>query len=140
VLTNVEFEELVKSGEKSFPENILFIQCAGSRDKEHLPYCSTFCCATSLKQAKYIRELSPESNVFIVYKDIRMPGLYEEFYKEVQKDDQVFFTKGDIENISENNNKLVVEIKNNLLGEDISVSVNMFVLATGMTVAGTAHS
>ncbi len=76
VLSSVEFEELIKSTDKlSLPENILFIQCAGSRDKDHLPYCSNTCCGTSLKQAQYIRELSPDSSVFIIYKDIRTPGL-----------------------------------------------------------------
>ncbi|MCK5170345.1 MAG: hydrogenase iron-sulfur subunit, partial [Bacteroidales bacterium] len=88
-------------------------------------------------QAKYIRDLSPESNVFIVYKDIRTLGLYEEFYKEVQKDDQIFFTKGEIEEITEGNNNLKVNVKDTLLGETISLSVDMIVLATGMVPAGT---
>ncbi len=138
VLTNVEFEEFVKNNpDKDLPKNILFIQCAGSRDKDHLPYCSGFCCGTSLKQATYIRELSPKSNVFIVYKDIRTLGLYEEFYKEVQKDDQIFFTKGEIEEISEENNNLKAIVKDTLLGEKISLSVDMIVLATGMVPNGT---
>jgi quinone-modifying oxidoreductase subunit QmoB len=138
VLTNVEFEDFVKNNpEKEFPKNVLFIQCAGSRDKDHLPYCSGFCCGTSLKQAKYIRDLSPESNVFMVYKDIRTLGLYEEFYKEVQKDDQIFFTKGEIQEITENNNDLSVNVKDTLIGEDISLSVDMIVLATGMVPNGT---
>ncbi len=138
VLTNVEFEELVKNNPaRKLPENILFIQCAGSRDKDHLPYCSSFCCGTSLKQAKYIRDLSPGSNVFIVYKDIRTLGLYEEFYKEVQKDDQIFFTKGEIEEITEINHHLNVIVKDTLIGENISLSVDMIVLATGMVPNGT---
>jgi len=138
VLTNVEFEELVKNNpNQELPKNILFIQCAGSRDKDHLPYCSGFCCGTSLKQATYIRELSPESNVFIVYKDIRTLGLYEEFYKEVQKDDQIFFTKGEIEAISEESNNFNVQVKDTLIGEDISLNVDMIILATGMVPNGT---
>ncbi len=138
VLTNVEFEEFVKNNPgKEFPKNILFIQCAGSRDKGHLPYCSAFCCATSLKQAKYIRDLSPESNVFVVYKDIRTLGLYEEFYKEIQKDDQIFFTKGEIEKVIPEKNNISVQVKDTLIGEDISLSVDMLVLATGMIPNGT---
>lgn len=138
VLTNVEFEELVKNNPaKELPKNILFIQCAGSRDKDHLPYCSGFCCGTSLKQATYIRDLSPDSNVFIVYKDIRTLGLYEEFYKEVQKDDQIFFTKGEIEEISQDNNKLKAIVKDTLIGDKISLSIDMIVLATGMVPNGT---
>ena len=138
ILTNVEFEEFVKNNtNKELPKNILFIQCAGSRDKNHLPYCSSFCCGTSLKQAKYIRNLSPESNVFIVYKDIRTLGLYEEFYKEVQKDDQIFFTKGEIEKVIPEKNNISVQVKDTLIGDDISLSVDMIVLATGMAPNGT---
>lgn len=138
VLTNVEFEELVKNNpNQKLPKNILFIQCAGSRDKDHLAYCSGFCCGTSLKQATYIRDLSPESNVFIVYKDIRTLGLYEEFYKEVQKDDQIFFTKGEIESIAEESENLKVHVKDTLLGDHISLQVDMIVLATGMVPNGT---
>lgn len=138
ILTNVEFEELVKNNpNEKLQKNILFIQCAGSRDKDHLPYCSGFCCGTSLKQAKYIRDLSPESNVFIVYKDIRTLGLYEEFYKEVQKDDQIFFTKGEIEEITEGDNNIKVNVKDTLIGDNISLSVDMIVLATGMVPNGT---
>ncbi|MBE9511428.1 MAG: hydrogenase iron-sulfur subunit [Bacteroidetes bacterium] len=138
VLTNVEFEELIKEyPEKQLAKSILFIQCAGSRDKDHLPYCSSFCCGTTLKQAKYIRDLSPETSVFIIYKDIRTPGLYEEFYKEVQKDDYLFMTKGEINEIKEKDNKLQISIKNTLLGDDIEITADMVVLATGMTPAGT---
>ncbi len=138
VLTNVEFEELIKEDqERQLAKSILFIQCAGSRDKDHLPYCSSFCCGTTLKQAKYIRDLSPETSVFIIYKDIRTPGLYEEFYKEVQKDDHLFMTKGEINEIIEKDNKLQISVKNTLLGDDIEITADMVVLATGMTPAGT---
>ncbi len=136
VLSNIEFEEKIKS-QSDLPQNILFIQCAGSRDKNHLPYCSTYCCGTSLKQARYIREKSPGSSVFIVYKDIRTPGMYEGFYKEVQADDQVFFTKGEVVAVEEIGDKVRVSVKDTLLGEDIILTVDMIVLATGMTPAGT---
>ena len=139
VLTNLEFEELIKNNpEQKLPENILFIQCAGSRDKDHLPYCSSYCCATSLKHTKYIRDNNPESSVYIVYKDIRTPGMYEEFYKEVQQDDQVFFTKGEVDTVEASANKLRVFVKDTLLGEDISIEVNMIVLAVGMTPSATS--
>jgi quinone-modifying oxidoreductase, subunit QmoB len=134
VITNVEFEEKIKIKPKTeLPKNILFIQCAGSRDKNHLSYCSSFCCGTSLKQAKYIRENNPDANIFIVYKDIRTLGLYEEFYKETQKDDQLFFTKGEIAGVEENNGSIQIKVSETLLGEDISIEADMVVLATGMT-------
>ncbi|MFC2102278.1 hydrogenase iron-sulfur subunit [Bacteroidota bacterium] len=138
VITIGEFEKLVKENPNlQLPKNILFIQCAGSRDENHLPYCSSYCCSTSLKQTRYIRELSPESSVFIVYKDIRTPGLGEAFYREVQDDDQVFFTKGEIEEVLPEKEQVKVAVKNTLLGEDIALQVDLVILATGMVSAGT---
>ena len=61
-----------------------FLQCAGQRDPEHLPYCSSVCCMTSLKQALYVTESDPDASAFIIYKDMRTPGLYENFYKAAQ--------------------------------------------------------
>jgi len=138
VFTNVEFEEFIKKDPaRKLAKSILFIQCAGSRDKDHLPYCSSFCCSTTLKQAKYIRDISPETSVFIIYKDMRTLGLYEEFYKEIQKDDQVFMTKGEINEVNEKDNRLGIRVKNTLLGDDIEITADIIVLATGMTPAGT---
>ncbi len=143
IITNIEMEELAKNGKINRPsdnkpvQSALFIQCAGSRDKDHLPYCSNFCCGTSLKQAKYIRDFNKDSSVFIVYKDIRTPGHYENFYKEIQNDDQIFLTKGDIENISEENDKLLVTVNNTLFNEQILIEVDLIVLATGMTPSNT---
>ena len=139
VVTNIELEEMAKSGKIVRPSNgqdvqsVLFIQCAGSRDKKHLPYCSAFCCATSLKQAKYIRNFSTETKVFVVYKDIRMPGKLEYFYKEIQKDEQIFLTKGTVSEITEENNQLLVTVKDTLIDDVINIKVDLVVLATGMT-------
>ena len=54
------------------------------------------CCATTLKQALCIRERDPEAQVYIVYKDMRTPGQAEEFYRRVQEEEGVFFTKGEV--------------------------------------------
>jgi len=143
VLTNVEFEQMAASQKiicpstGKPPSSILFIQCAGSRDEHHLPYCSNFCCGTTLKQATYIREQLKKTSVFIIYKDLRMPGHYELFYNEVQKDDHTFFTKGEIKKISGEDGHLLVEVAHSLFNEDISIPVDMVVLATGMVPAGT---
>ena len=138
ILTNVEFEEFIKKDPaRQLPKSILFIQCAGSRDKDHLPYCSSFCCGTTLKQAKYIKDINRDTSVFIIYKDIRTPGLYEEFYEEVQKNDYLFLIKGEINEIEEKDGKLEIIVKNTLFGENIEIIADMVVLATGMTPAGT---
>jgi len=143
VITNVEFEKMasenkiIKPSDGKKVESVLFIQCAGSRDEKHLPYCSNFCCGTTLKQAKYIREKNEDALVYVVYKDIRTPGRYEHFYKEMQNDDRLFLTKGEISEINKSNGGLTVDVKNTLIGEGISLNVDLVVLATGMTPSNT---
>ena len=139
VITREKMEELVGEGKIARPsdgkaaESVTFILCAGSRDKDHLPYCSSICCMESLKQAKCIREQNPDAKVFIIYKDIRTPGLYENFYKAVQEDDGIFFTKGEVTGVSENGGASVcVDVKDTLLGEDIRIESDLVVLANGM--------
>ena len=75
IITSVELEKLMKdealkcTSSNAPPKSVLFIQCAGSRDEKHLPYCSNICCGTSLKQARMIRQKYPDCQVFIIYKD-----------------------------------------------------------------------
>jgi len=138
VITNHELEKMVdgstilRPSDKKPVQRALFIQCAGSRDKNHLPYCSTYCCGTSLKQAKYFREMNPDSQVFIIYRDIRAFGTIEFFYKEVQKDEGIFMTKGVVSGVLGSENELVVEVKESLIDDLFRVNVDLVVLATGM--------
>jgi quinone-modifying oxidoreductase subunit QmoB len=139
VITNYMMEEIASKGQIVRPSDgkpvkaVAFIQCAGQRDENHLPYCSATCCVESLKQAKYIRNQDPDSKTFIFYKDMRTPGHYEYFYKSIQDDPGVFLTKGVVKSITEDENKnLLVEVEDTLLGETIIVNVDLVVLATGM--------
>jgi quinone-modifying oxidoreductase subunit QmoB len=139
VITNVQMEEMAKNGKIARPsdgkavESVAFIQCAGQRDKDHLPYCSSICCLTSLKQALYVTEQNKDAKVYIFYKDMRTPAQYEDFYKKVQEQETVFFTKGEIKSISDDGAKnLVVEVDNTLLGETVAVKVDLVVLAAGL--------
>jgi len=139
VITSVQMEEMAKKGKIIRPSDgkeakkVAFIQCAGSRDPNHLPYCSSFCCATSLKQAKYVREKNTDALAMIFYKDIRTPGQSEIFYKNMQNDPGVLLTKADVTGISDaGNSSLFVEAENALLGEKIKVEADLVVLAIGV--------
>ncbi|MBA4392581.1 MAG: heterodisulfide reductase subunit A, partial [Desulfobacca sp.] len=139
VITNVQMEEMAKSGKITRPsdgkeaKNVLFIQCAGSRDENHLPYCSSVCCLVSLKQATYVKEQDPEAAVYILYKDIRTPHQSEDFYRKVQRDGGIFI-RGELNEISEDGNKnLVVEANDALLNETVRLEdLDLVVLAVGM--------
>ena len=142
VITNVQMEELIAAGKINRPsdgkpaQRIAFIQCAGSRDKEHLPYCSAVCCRVTLKQAMLARELDSEAQAYVLYKDIRAPGQYEDFYRAAQEDPGIFFTKGEVVSVKEaGDDNLVVDVEDTLLGEHIQVEADLVVLATGMVPA-----
>jgi quinone-modifying oxidoreductase subunit QmoB len=142
VITNIEMEEMAKAGkivrpsDGKAPESVAFIQCAGSRDPEHLPYCSDFCCTASLKQALYVRESNPNAIAYILYKDIRTPGQTELFYKQVQSDPGVMLTKAEIaEVVLGDGGKLRINATDTLLGANVAFEADLVVLATGMVPA-----
>ncbi|MCU0556408.1 MAG: CoB--CoM heterodisulfide reductase iron-sulfur subunit A family protein [Desulfobacterales bacterium] len=117
------------------PQSIAFVQCAGSRDENHLPYCSYICCMASLKHATYVRAQYPEAKVYIFYIDLRAPGQrYEKFYQKIKEDPNVFLIKGKVAEVSEDphTGNLTVVAENAVTGQKIHQTVDMVVLATGM--------
>ncbi len=139
VITNVEFERMAAEGPVKRPsdgrpvESVLFIQCAGSRDKDHLPYCSSVCCMATLKQAALIHERNADAKVFVVYKDMRTPGQYERFYRQVQDHPLTFMTKGEVRAVEMGEKgSLKVTVDNTLLGEKVAIAADLVVLAAGM--------
>jgi len=127
--------KILRPSDEKEPDSIAFVQCAGSRDENHLPYCSYICCMASLKQATYIRERFPEAKIYVFYIDLRTPGLrYERFYQKIKEDENVFFIKGKVAEVSEDptNKNITVVAENAVTGEKIHQTVEMVVLATGM--------
>ena len=125
---------IVRPSDGKPAKRVAFVQCAGSRDVNHLPYCSTICCLSSLKEATYIREQYPDSQVYIFYIDIRATGNYEDFFKKVEGDERVIFIKGKVASIQEDpaTHDLVVEADDMIAGRKLHLPVDMVVLATGM--------
>ncbi len=138
VITNLDMEEMAKKGKIARPSDgrpakaVAFIQCAGSRDPDHLPYCSDICCAVSLKQALYVRQQDPDAVAMILYKDIRTPGNNELFYKAAQSDPGVMLTKAEVTGVTEAGGKLKISAQDTLLGENVVFEADLVVLATGM--------
>ncbi|HSO18307.1 MAG TPA: heterodisulfide reductase subunit A, partial [Desulfosarcina sp.] len=127
--------KIVRPSDDKAPESVAFVQCAGSRDEKHLPYCSYICCMASLKHATYIREQYPDTKVYIFYIDIRSPGdRYEKFYNKIKEDANVVLIKGKVAEVSEDpaTKNITVVAENAVTGEKIHQTVEMVVLATGM--------
>ncbi|TSA06955.1 MAG: CoB--CoM heterodisulfide reductase iron-sulfur subunit A family protein [Deltaproteobacteria bacterium] len=122
-------------------QKIAFVQCAGSRDENHLPYCSYICCLASLKQATYVAEQYPEAKISIYYIDIRTPGRYENFYRKVAANPNISLIKGKVAQIEEDpaTKDVTVVAENTATGAKVREKVDMAVLATGMqpVMAGT---
>ncbi len=127
--------QILRPSDNKAPESVAFVQCAGSRDENHLPYCSYICCMASLKQATYVRERYPEAKIYIFYIDMRAPGQrYEKFYQTIKDDENVFFIKGKVAEVSEDpaTKSITVVAENAVTGEKVHQTVDMAVLATGM--------
>jgi quinone-modifying oxidoreductase subunit QmoA len=127
--------KILRPSDNKAPESIAFVQCAGSRDENHLPYCSYICCMASLKHTTYLRAQYPDAKIYIFYIDLRAPGYrYEKFYENIKKDVNTFFIKGKVAEVSEESGSgnIVVVAENAVTGEKVRQTVDMVVLATGM--------
>ncbi len=145
VITNVIMERLaapngptrgkiIRPSDGKEVKSIAFVQCAGSRDENHLPYCSSVCCLASLKQATYVKENNPDAKVFIFYIDIRALGTLESFYLRVQGYENLSLVKGKVAKIEEDpeTRDLIVEAEDIASGKKVKEQVEMVVLATGI--------
>ncbi len=145
VVTNVIMERLaspngptggkvLRPSDGQPPAEVGFVQCAGSRDENHLPYCSAVCCSASLKQATYIRSQYPDAKITIFYIDIRTPGRLEEFYDKVANGGNVELIKGKAAKVEEDpaTKDILVTAEDVLGGKRITRRVSLLILATGI--------
>lgn len=126
--------KITRPSDGKAPKKICFVQCAGSRDQNHLNFCSYICCMASLKQACYVREQFPDAEITIYYIDLRTPGRYDKFMRKVRADEKIHFVKGKVAGIEEAevSGDVIVEVEDAVNGEKTKARYDMVVLATGM--------
>jgi quinone-modifying oxidoreductase subunit QmoB len=112
--------------------SVAFVQCAGQRDASgaHLPYCSGHCCATSIKQAMYFKDANPKVDTVVLYTDLRVPGMGEDFYRNAQRKG-VTFTKAHVTGVTAAGDGCSVRFHDLILDEDAGIDADLVVLATG---------
>lgn len=148
IITNVMFERLsapngptngkiLRPSDGKEPATIVFIQCAGSRDQNHLAYCSSVCCSASLKHALISREKLPDTKVSIYYIDLRVSGRNEDFLNKVKADKDIELIKGKAGKIEIENNELYIIAEDIARGRKTRTKADMVVLATGIVPEGT---
>jgi heterodisulfide reductase subunit A len=136
VMTQTEFEEFLSNGrapEIKGLKSVVMIQCVGSRDAEH-PYCARICCGTAIKNALRLKELNPKSRVYVLYRDVRVYGLNEKWYRRAREEGVVFLrhdekTKPRVLN---GNGRLMVRTRDGILGRTLALDADLLVLSAGI--------
>ncbi len=128
--------KIVRPGDGKEPESFAFVQCAGSRDENHLQHCSYICCMATFKHISYIRAQYPDAKIYVFYIDLRTPGKYENFREKFMADPNSTFIKGKVADIvTERDGGVTVIAENAITGTKIHQKVDLCILATGMEPA-----
>ena len=117
------------------PQRVVFLQCVGSRDeKTGNRYCSKICCVTAVKQAIEVKKISPRTEVFVFYMDLRMWGQhFEEMYCEAQEQYNVHFVRGRISEASSTfDGRVQIKAEDTLIGRPLKMTTDLLVLMVGI--------
>jgi heterodisulfide reductase subunit A len=141
VVTTTQVEQMVTAGKIACPsdgrtpERVAILLCVGSRDRQiGREWCSKICCTVSTNLAMEIKELSPRTDVFIYYMDIRTFGLYEDkYYWRSQEEFRTKFVKARIAEVTQGPDKrLLVKGEDTLVKRPIVIPFDLIVHAIGM--------
>ncbi len=133
IITQKELQKRLAEGTLEKPSTIVMIQCVGSRNDEH-PYCNRTCCSEAIVNALKIKEQSPETEIFILNRDIMTYGFLEEHYTRA-REAGVLFTRyePDAEPEVEIEDKTVlVQVDDPVLGGRLEIEADLVVLSTGI--------
>jgi len=143
VIGNLEMEQLLRRITRGVTDlttppvnslnNVGFVQCAGSRNTQHLSYCSSVCCSATLKQIQQLKSLRLEAKCVVFYQDIRCNGFEEDLYRQVKELDGVLFVRGFPKvKTSEAENCVSVIAEDTFSGRKVEIDLDLLVLAGGM--------
>ncbi|XUX01326.1 MAG: FAD-dependent oxidoreductase [Dehalogenimonas sp.] len=132
VITQLELEERL-SVEKVDAKTVVMIQCVGSRDEIH-PYCSRLCCVQAVKNAIKLKARQPETEIFVLYRDIRTYGLHEAEYTRARKLGVRFlrYEQGQNPVVTNSNDELRVTVFDPILDAILNIPADILVLSTGV--------
>jgi len=136
VLTHLDLDEAILSGDDRVKgaKTVAFIQCVGSRIPER-PYCSRTCCTHSLESAVTLKEMNPEMNLYILYRDLRSYGFREDLYRKA-REKGVIFIRYNLEQPPEarldDGKNLSLTVMDHVLGRPIQLSPDLQILASAI--------
>ncbi len=144
VIDGLQFEAMLASenglrrpSDGKEPQEIVWVQCAGSRDPElHKSYCSQVCCMYVAKQTIAYKQRVPDGQAYVMYIDIRSPGRgYEEFVQTAMEEHDVLYLRGKAAKVFQENGKVTVWGVDTLTGQNVEVQADLVVLATATVPA-----
>lgn len=142
VVDSLAFERMLATGEIVRPSDgrpareVVFIQCAGSRDTERgVPYCSRVCCMYTAKQSRELLRTVPGSEAHVFYIDIRAAGKDQEEYVQAAQEEGVTYLRGRPSRVYEEGGKVVVQGVDTLSERHVIIDADLVVLATAMVPA-----
>jgi len=145
ILNGLEFErllsasgptggEVLRPSDGQVPKEIVFIQCAGSRNPEHgVPYCSKICCMYTAKHTILYKHRVHDGQAYVFYIDVRAGGKgYEEFVARAMEEDHALYIRGRVSKVFPQNGKLMVWGADTLTGQKIEIDADMVVIAAAI--------
>jgi heterodisulfide reductase subunit A len=142
VITQLELEKKLKSKDNSWLDNIkriTTILCTNSRQKEGITYCSNICCGIGIKNISILKELKPDLDIVVLYRDIQMAKKeFEEYYRERRKDAMFLrYSLDKIPQITKNKGKEDFKVKlfDTNLQSDLEFDTDLIILSTPMVPA-----
>jgi heterodisulfide reductase subunit A-like polyferredoxin len=138
VMTQIELGNRLEEKGADDLQNVVMIQCVGSRNEEY-PNCSRICCQNAVKNALHIKELNPDTNVYVLYRDIRTYGLMEDYYRKAREHGVVFFKfhQDNPPRVESAETGLAVTFRDHVLQRDLRVDVDLLALSAGMRAEDT---
>ncbi len=140
VVTQVQLGDILEEKGSADLKSVVMIQCVGSRNKEN-ENCSRICCQNAVKNALLIKKLNPETNVYILYRDIRTYGLMEDYYTEARKNG-VFFIRFEPDNppqVQSSSEGMLITVKDHVLQKNIEICADLVTLSAGMVAEDTTE-
>jgi len=139
VVTQVELSDMLTEKGAADLDNVVMIQCVGSRNDENVE-CSRICCQNAVKNALQIKKLNPDAQVFVLYRDMRTFGMLEDFYTEARNKGVIFIrfdreTPPDVKTSSDGG--LLVTVKDHILQRDIEIRADLLALSAGVVAEDT---
>ena len=135
VMTHLELDRRFMAGDPALKEiqSAVFIQCVGSREPER-PYCSRVCCTHSMESALHLKELNPDMDVVILYRDIRTYGEREYLYRAAREAGVRFFrfSLDRKPRVRAGENRLEIEVMDTILGRPIVMEADLLTLAAAI--------